>query len=56
MANSNLIVLNALGEEIHSSFATGTSEQIDLSSLAKGIYFLKVQNNENASIIKLSKN
>jgi uncharacterized delta-60 repeat protein len=41
-ANTNLVVYNALGEEIYASITTGTSEQINLSALAKGIYFLRI--------------
>jgi hypothetical protein len=54
-ANTNLTVLNSLGEVLYSSIAGGTTESIDLSSLAKGIYFLKLNNKQNESILKISR-
>jgi hypothetical protein len=55
-ANTTLTVMNSLGEVLYSSIANGTSESIDVSSLAKGIYFLKLSNRQNESILKISRN
>jgi hypothetical protein len=56
MANTRLTVMNSLGEVLFSTIAGGTSESIDLSSLANGIYFLKLNHKENESILKISRN
>jgi hypothetical protein len=55
-ATTNLTVLNSLGEVLYSSIAGGATESIDLSSLSKGIYFLKLSNKQNESILKISRN
>lgn len=52
-AKANLLVFNALGKEIYSSITTGTSEQINLSALAKGIYFLRIAGSDDEETHKI---
>ncbi|MBP7809178.1 MAG: T9SS type A sorting domain-containing protein [Bacteroidia bacterium] len=52
---TNLIVRNILGQEIHSDKMTkgSTSKTIDLSKFAKGVYSLELTNNNNKAVYKL---
>lgn len=49
----NLTVYNILGEPIHQQNITTSNPTIDISSQAKGIYFIKIQNENEFSIQKV---
>ena len=51
LINSEIKILNLLGEEIYSKTANSNSESISISDLSNGIYTIQVQGN-NTSIIQ----
>lgn len=54
-SSGSIVLLNALGQEIKSSTISSQKERIDLSYLAKGIYFIKVVNGDKHLVTKIIK-
>jgi hypothetical protein len=46
--NSNLKIMNSLGETVYSIETNNNTENIDLSSFAKGMYFIQLIDKENS--------
>lgn len=53
--NSKLQILNSLGQIVYSLNNPTQKQQIDLSFLSSGIYYLKVQNNSEKKVFKIIK-
>jgi hypothetical protein len=54
--NLQLEIINSIGQTVYSQNSLENQNEIDLSSLPKGIYFCKVQNKEHSKTFKLIKN
>jgi hypothetical protein len=53
IANSPIEIYNVLGECIHQQICKSANQQIDLSGLKEGIYFLQVKTNEGVIASKI---
>lgn len=52
---TNLSIVNSLGQVVYMSNAKNQLEEIDLSSFKSGMYFLKIQNNSEQKVLKIIK-
>jgi hypothetical protein len=50
-----LKITNTIGQIVYSSLSKNVKEAIDLSFLASGVYYLKVQNNLEQKVFKIIK-
>jgi hypothetical protein len=55
MANSQVKIYDMLGELVHQQIISSANEQIDISSLAAGIYILRLQNGESPGVVRFVK-
>jgi hypothetical protein len=52
-SSSDLIVVDALGETLLRKTSRAAAEDLDLSNLPKGIYFLRIENEEGSRTVKI---
>jgi hypothetical protein len=50
--SSKLSVIDVLGNEVMSEIITSNSIELNIQSLVKGIYFLRIQNGETLKFVK----
>jgi hypothetical protein len=53
--NNDLSIINILGQIVYSSNIIYPEQELDLSFLASGIYYLKIQNNSDQKVFKIIK-
>jgi hypothetical protein len=54
-ANSKLTITNTLGQIVFTTIGLQAKQEIDVSFLSSGVYFVKVQNKEGLKVIKIIK-
>ena len=51
--NNKIEILNITGQIVHSVNISGQNKEIDLNHLEKGLYFIRIVNDENVKLVKL---
>jgi hypothetical protein len=51
-SNSNIVIYNCIGTIIHQVIVNGAETTIDVSSYARGVYFIKVNDSDAQKFVK----